>query len=184
VLALELASICHTSADRDVKTVAARTEHEGVSFLTITLPTFGKDFERSLDRGRVERDLFAGFGWQAGLPRFCGGFLARVFDRNTGILLDDPCVESVRAVRQLTLMFGKIQLDCAPHRVRKALTGYVQCEKEVLADNATLLGDPQQLRDFRRMASLLFKGTLDRVEQQLILGEYLPKHGPGATADF
>jgi hypothetical protein len=183
VLALELASICHTSADRDVKTVAARTEHEGVSFLTITLPTFGKDFERSLDRGRVERDLFAGFGWQAGLPRFCGGFLARVFDRNTGILLDDPCVESVRAVRQLTLMFGKIQLDCAPHRVRKALTGYVQCEKEVLADNATLLGDPQQLRDFRRMASLLFKGTLDRVERKLILGEYLPKHGPGATAD-
>jgi len=182
-LAVELASLCCTSANRDIKTVTARCEHEGVSFLTITLPTYGKDFERSLDRGRVERDLFAGFGWQAGLPALLGGFLARVFDRNTGVLVDDPCIESVRAIRQLTLMFGKIELDCAQHRVRKALREYVDCEKEVVTANSLLLGSPEQLDDFRRMSKLLFGKVLDDVESNLMRGEYLPKHGPGATAD-
>jgi len=182
-LAVELASLCCTSANRDIKTVTARSEHEGGSFLTITPPTYGKDFERSLDRGRVERDLFAGFGWQAGLPALLGGFLARVFDRNTGVLVDDPCIESVRAIRQLTLMFGKIELDCAPHRVRKALREYVDCEKEVVTANSLLLGSPEQLDDFRRMSKLLFGKVLDDVEGNLMRGEYLPKHGPGATAD-
>jgi len=182
-LALELASYCCTSADRDIKTVTARCEHEGVSFLTISLPQFGKDFERSLDRGVVERDLFAGFGWQAGLPRMFGGFLALVFDRNTGILLDEPNIEAIRAVRQLTLMCGKIDLECSKERTRKAFQGFVQCEKEVEVANSRLLGNPIELEDFRRVSKLLFGSVLDSVERDLISGEYLPKHGPGATAD-
>jgi len=183
-LAFELASYCCTSADRDLKTVTARFENEGDSFLTITLPNFGKDFERSLDRGTVERDLFAGFGWQAGLPRLFSGFLAQIFDRNTGVLLDVPNIEAIRAVRQLTLMFGKIDLPCSKERVRKALQGYVQCEKDVEVANGRLLGNPVDSEDFRRVSKQLFKWVLDDVQQKLLDGEYLPKHGPGATADY
>jgi hypothetical protein len=51
VLANELASACHTSASLDFKTVKRRVEHEGMSFLTITLPTFAKDLEKASRKG-------------------------------------------------------------------------------------------------------------------------------------
>jgi len=72
-LAKELAMWCSTSADRDINTVSVRTEHEGVSFLTITLPAFGKEFERALDQGYIADDQFTGFrAGSGGLPRFLG----------------------------------------------------------------------------------------------------------------
>ena len=42
VLANELASRCGTSTTKDIKTVLGRVENEGMSFLTITLPSFGR----------------------------------------------------------------------------------------------------------------------------------------------
>jgi len=86
MVAEESATQCCTSATRDIKYVSSRFEHEGFSFLTITLPTFGKDFQKSLDQGYVDRNLYQGFPWQAGLPRFLGGFLDHVFDRASGVL--------------------------------------------------------------------------------------------------
>nr|QDH90103.1 MAG: hypothetical protein H4BulkLitter223084_000002 [Leviviridae sp.] len=107
-LANELARQCCTCATRDIKYVSRRYEYEGESFLTISLPSFGKDFERSLDQGYVAPTLFMGFPWQAGLPRLFGGFLGLVFDHHSGVLLDNPSVAAIRSIRQLTLMFGKI----------------------------------------------------------------------------
>jgi len=180
-VASECATWCCTSALRDYQTVSERVEHEGDSFLTITLPSFGKDFERSLERGFVGHDLFAGFGWQAGLPVFLGGFLDLVFDRATGVLLENPDITAIRSIRQLTLMFGKIELPCAPHRVRAALEGYIETEQEVKVTDSRL--SPFDYERISRMARSLFGDVFSDVEQQLLDGETLPKHGPGSTAD-
>jgi len=180
-LALECASRCHTSATMDIKTVHARFEHEGFSFLTISLANFGKDFEKSLDQGFVDRRLFTGFQWKEGLPRFLGGFLDRVFDRYSGVLLDDPCWDSMLAVRQLSLMFSKIALDCSPERKRAALRGYVQCEKDVRLNDAKLA--PIDFEDFRRVSSLLFGNMFSKIDREVYNLELVPKHGPGSTAD-
>jgi len=181
VLAQECANELCTSATRDYKIVTCRCEHEGLSFLTITLPKFGKDFQKSLDRGWVDRDLFQGFSWRAGLPRFLGGFLDRVFDRASGELLNEPDIDAIRSIRQLTLMFGKIQLPCSDARERAAMSDYVECEKEVrIADTNR---SPQLLEDFGRMSALLFRDVLTVVDREAYYGEMIPKHGPGATAD-
>jgi len=181
VLADELASWCHTSAARDFETVAGRSKHEGLSFLTITLPAFGKDFEKALDQKQVSNDLFCGFNRGGGLPRFLGGFLSNVFDRASGSLLDDPCVDSIFAVRQLTLMFSKVSVPCSDARVRKAMQGYIDCEKDVRRyDNQRSQGD---LSDFLRISDLLFAGVLSRVDNKIHNLELTPRHGPGATAD-
>jgi len=74
-LLIELGSWCGTSTDLDMKHIEARFEHEGFSFLAITLPSFASDFQKSLDRGYVDHDLFNGFHFTSGLPRFLGGFL-------------------------------------------------------------------------------------------------------------
>jgi len=180
-MAEESAIRCCTSTTRDLKTVAGRIEHEGLSFLTITLPTFGKDFEKSLDLGYVDRRLFSSFRRKAELPRFLGGFLDRVFDRDSGLLLTDPCIDSILAIRQLTLMFGKISLPCSDARTRKAMRGFVLCEQDVR--DADAMRSTQQRADFRRISSLLFASMFTKIDSDIYHGDYWPKHGPGYTAD-
>jgi hypothetical protein len=177
----ELGVLCHVSTVRDFKTVAGRVEHEGLSFLTISLPNFGKDFEKSLDRGWIGHDLFQGFTFGGGLPRFLGGFLDRVFERSSGRLLDSPCGDSIYAVRQLTLMFGKISVRCSDARERKALRGYIECEQEVRRADRTLTDE--LIQEFRRLTLLLFGDVLSEVDRKVFDLELLPKHGPGSTAD-
>jgi len=53
-------SIVSTSI-RDIGTVAKRAETEGQSFFTLTLPTFGKEFLRALDRGCLLPSDFEGW---------------------------------------------------------------------------------------------------------------------------
>jgi len=180
---LDLGTWCHTSTTRDFKTITRRIEHEGISFLTISLPNFGKDFEKSLDQGFVGHDQFLGFSRTGGLPRLFGGFLDQVFDRSTGQLRDDPSVPAIHSIRQLTLMFGKINLPCSDARVAKALENYVTCEKEVRENDAKT--SPDRLRRFIRIGSLLWGNVFTEVQRRIIAvpSEIIPKHGPGATAD-
>jgi hypothetical protein len=180
-VANELATWCCTSTSRDFKTVSTRVKYEGDSFLTITLPNFCTDFQKSLAEGQVDRNLFQGFAFTSGLPRFLGGFLDLVFDRGTGRLLDNPSVDAIFAIRQLTLMFGKIALPCSEERTAAAIEGYIKCEQSVKdSDNERGL---QEIDEFSTMASMLWDDLFTQVSRKIALGEILPKHGPGATAD-
>jgi len=180
VLSEESARCC-TNTIRDLKTVTERADAEGLSFLTITLPAFGKDFERSLELGRVDRSLFQGFAWKGGLPRFLSGFLGLVFCSQSGDLLDHPSVDAIRAVRQLTLMFGKMNLECSDARKEAAIEEYVKCEKTVREIRDSLR--PDDFLAFDRLATLLWADQLSVVDRMVHDGELLPSHGPGATAD-
>lgn len=177
--------VCATA---DLQTVRRRAEQEGESFLTISLPNFGSDFERSLDQGYVSPSAFAGFHRQKqGFPVFLRGFLERVFDIKTGLLLDSPCISSIRAVRQITLMFGKMKHPCSPKRERKAMLGYVQCEKDVsqFADSFRLASQKGQnlSLEFNRVSAMLFADLFSSVENQLYSAGVLPRHSSGSTAD-
>jgi len=182
VLAIEMASRCGTSTTMDIKTVQGRIEHEGMSFLTITLPTFGKDFESCLDQGLVSPKTFLAFRKSGScLPSFLRGFTELVFDSGTGILLDNPNVEAIYAIRQLTLTFSKMLLPCTPARERKAMSEYIQCDKEVnYADS--ILPD-SDVSEFGRMGRLLFGRLFSAVDRDIYTGSIVPKHGPGATAE-
>jgi len=169
----------------DLKKVQHRVKHEGLSFLTITLPAFGKDFERSLELGRVERHLFSSStSWKkgrGGLPLFLGGFLSRVFDATSGELLDNPDIDAILAVRQLTLMFSKISLPCSDAREREAMNGFVECELDVRRCDSSR---PDYLiREFEAASQALFARAFSKVDRKVYYSEILPKHGPGATAD-
>ena len=181
-MAEDLAIRCHTSATMDVKTVQARFKHEGLSFLTIALPTFGKDFQKALDNGLVTPDSFQGFSWRAGLPEFLQGFLEYVFDRSTGVLLDEPDIEAIYAVRQLTLTFSKVLLPTTKSREQAAMDGYVECEQEV-RHNDELVMEESDYAQFRRLSSLLFSPLFSELDRKIYEEDVVPKHGPGATAD-
>ena len=185
VLADELARSCNcsTAIERDYATLDRRFGHEGLSLLTITLPAFAKDFERSLERGMVDpSDSFRSWKYQKGLPAFLGGFLDQVFDRRSGALLDEPVLFAIFAIRQLTLTFKKMQLDCSKERTDAAIAQYVQTDSEVGEIEDLFVGSPLQA-EFRRVNQILFADTFTKLNEDVYYTRLVPKHGPGRTAD-
>ncbi len=172
---------CCTSTSRDFKEISARVEHEGLSFLTITLPTYSADFERSLDMGRIVPGSFLSFKKRAALPLLLGGLLELVFDRSSGLLLDKPSIDAIFAIRQITLLFKKILLPCSKSREKKAYERYADCEKEV--QNWTASHDRNSFERFCRIADLCWSDDLSGIDRQVYHLEHHPRHGPGATAD-
>ena len=180
-LALETGQWLCIDTIRDQKTVAARSETEGVSFLTITLPAFGKDFDRSLSDGYVGPTSFAGFQRTGGLPRFLGGFLDHVFDRQSGLLLDDANFDAVLAIRQLTGIFAKILIPCSSQREKNAFSKFIETERELEKKEGEWT--QADYLAFSRISNLLFGRVLAECDLRIATGELTPKHGPGATAD-
>jgi hypothetical protein len=174
---------CCTDTSRDIKYISRRVEHEGESFLTITLPEFGKDFERSLDSGQVDSKMFLGFHGprrHSALPAFLQGLTSRVFDKS-GKLLDDVDVEAVRCIRQVVLMWKKLHLPCSMERIDATFRRFVECDSEVPTCLAEF--DPARLEQFGRVSAVLWRNVLYATEQSVANGTILPKHGPGATAE-
>jgi len=178
-VAEESATRCCIDATKDINTVFRRVEHEGLSFLTITLPSLGKATQKWMDLGQA--GTHPSFEKDGSLPRFMGGYLSRVFDRSSGALLDDPCIDSIIAIRQLTLMFGKLLVPCSPARTRAAMQNFIECEQDVRQTDKDL--SQEDLVEFREMSSLLFREVFTQMERDLHYGQLLPKHGPGAVAD-
>jgi hypothetical protein len=181
-IARDCAVWCDTSTELDIKTIQGRVEREGKSFLTITLPAFGKDFERSLDQGHVAPSAFPGFHRRQGLPVFLRGFLELVFDPKSGLLLDNPSTTAIRSIRQITLLCGKMAEPCGSKRTRAAMRQYVECEQDVHQGVEEYVGSALQA-DFTRVGKLLLAPLLSSVSNRLYAEGILPKHGPGATAD-
>jgi hypothetical protein len=183
VVLAEAGTRCGTSTTQDLKTILRRVEHEGISFLTISLPAFCSDFEKSLAEGRVTHDRFTGFSRTGGLPRFLKGFLESVFDSNSGRLLNDPSIQAIQAVRQITLMFGKIALQCSPEREDNAIRKFIECEQDVRRYDRKLSSEPERLEEFVRVGRLLWADFFSEVDNRIYAEGVIPRHGPGATAD-
>jgi len=173
---------CGVSTTHDFKTIMSRYEDEGMSFLTISLPSFASDLQKGLEQGKVDSQLFRGFRHdRGGLPLFLGGFLGLIFDRKSGLLLDVPSTDALFAIRQITLLFSKVNLPCTPKRERDALVKYLECENEIRRTD-TQLTEPEKAQ-FSRVAAILWNEAFSVVDRKIYEGETVPKHGPGVTAD-
>jgi len=164
---------------RDLLTIRSRVKHEGLSFLTITLPQFAKDLEKGLAARRIDSNLFAGFvrSGRRAIPAFMQGMLSQLFDIETGELLNETPEFStvIEAVRQICLAFKKVEVECAPKRVHAAIESFVEIERTFesfsLPEEAT--------RKFSLVVSMLWDGVFSDFELDTIVS----RHGPGATAE-
>lgn len=182
VTALELGQWVDTCTARDIKTVESRCEYEGISFLTITLPDFERAFLRGLERGQVSTSDFPSFKRGSGcLPAFLSGYTSRVFDVVSGQLLQNPCVDSIFAIRQLCSLVAKIELPCSYSRVVHAMQAYVECEQEVEHWESTVA--QESLMAFKAASRVLWSATLCSVDGDVYSHRLSPRHGPGSTAD-
>jgi len=170
----------------DLLTLRSRTEKEGLSFLTITLPAFGKEFERALDLGYIDSTSFPGFRRAKGgsIPAFLQGMISRIFCPETGRLMtyEDPPLGGsisvptlIESVRQLCHTFKKVELPCTPERDARAIENFKIVEHLL---QSFVLPDPEIAR-FRAISHMLWGGMLSGFDHQALL----PRHGPGATAE-
>lgn len=151
-LLLEAGRLVDVSVERDLATIRGRIEHEGMSFLTITLPSLCDALDRGLADGRISPPLFMGFRplrRSGSLPTLLSGFFIRVFDVD-GWLLPSPCIDSIEAIRQVTRFFKKVELPCSAARVKRAYERYISNDQFVSKSNR------QQRALLRHVAGILW----------------------------
>lgn len=175
---LDASKRCHTEMfelERDINYITSRVENEGLSFLTITMPRFSKDFENSLDEGCIGHKHFLGWKRFRCLPAFLRGFTHRIFDSNSGALYEYPDIESIKAIRQICLLVKKIKIPCTPAREEAAYSEYAQTEQGLQAPD----WDSAPGRSYASVSSLLYQNIFSRFDAYSLV----PNHGPGAVAE-
>jgi len=171
-----------TSVDRDAQEILHRVEHEGESFLTITLPSFSKALEKGLRDGHWPRNDMSSFRHRRGLPLFLRGFLARVFSDN-GAILDDPDAQAIWAIRQVVNLCGKIDRLTTPERERKAKVGFIETDVELRRHFEDGNVPVEMWEAFHRHSMALFGDLFNELDRKIAAYELIPSHGPGAVAD-
>jgi hypothetical protein len=167
---------------RDLITIRSRVKQEGLSFLTITLPSFATDLERSLADGFIAPTAFRSFRKTGSIPSLLMGMTGLLFSLETGRIIDDQFsghfgdhAVLIDSIRQICLAFKKIAFPCSPERVSRALTNFVDCEH---ANQLFSLPEEDQ-KNFSSVSSMLWDNSLGN----LLLSESIPRHGPGATSE-
>ena len=161
------------SVERDVERVRRRCEHEGLSFLTITLPSLSDALERGLEEGRFSCPT--SFSRHGSLPRFMGGFFNRVFTQS-GELRDDANPDVVFYIRQICRFFKKLKIECAPKRNRAAIQHFIDVEGE-LRQMTSHVERKDILLD--KISGILWSQVFPEIDPV----DLVCHHGPGVTAD-
>nr|UJQ84983.1 MAG: hypothetical protein 3 [Leviviridae sp.] len=161
------------SVERDVDTIRHRCEHEGLSFLTITLPQLSDALERGLEAGTFTCPT--SFSRHGSLPRFMGGFFKRVFDKDGG-LLPSPCPYTIAGIRQVCRFFKKLKLECSRKRNRKAEEHFLEVEGELRRETPFIEREDNVLD---KVSGIIWS----RVFPEIDYVDLVCHHGPGFTAD-
>lgn len=175
---LDCGTRCGVDPTRDLQTITSRVKTEGDSFLTITLPTFCKGFERALEERRIAASMFPAFRQRRGSPAFLRGFLAKIFDTDR-TLRTNACPDCIAAIRQICRLHAKVLLPCTSKREWNAEQAFVRCENEL----SQLVIPEDLLNDFGRVSGVIFSDLLRGVPYGAPYDELKPRHGPGTTQE-
>ena len=124
-------NIPSVSMSRDRNTLRTRTLEEGSGFLEIFLPSLDDGLLTGLSTSRLPQIL--GVGRKGALPSLFYPLFSRVFDKEDGHLLDDPCRLSILYLRQLTRTFKKVFVVCSEDRVEAAICGFIETDKGLIS---------------------------------------------------
>ncbi len=177
----ESASWLHTNPARSWITIQRRVEHEGESFLTITLPALESHFISCLDSGVWIPNRL----WKhdrKGSPVFLQEFLGSVFDFAGDVprVKNSPeAILAIRCLRQILGLFAKKFELPSEKRTQVAVERFFAVEGELrMARNSirSMLD-----RDFRITVEILFGEVFAKSQKDVANLHF--KHGPGMTAD-
>ncbi len=169
----QLALDLDLSVERDKQLVAYRCKHEGLSFLTITLPLLSDALEQGIEVGTFTCPTQ--FCRHGRLPRFLGGFFKRVFNKD-GTLLEDPCPYTIAGIRQICRFFKKLKIDCTPRRTMRAADNFLQIERELRMATSQVERKDTILD---KISGIIWAQVFPEPDYHKLVCH----HGPGVTAD-
>lgn len=170
----DLCNKCSTPRQqRDLDVLKLRVKHEGLSFLTITLPDFCDDVFLALENG-LSSQHFCGFKKVGLLPAFLQGWTTRVFCRDTGTLRSNP-TQYLSSIRQFCYAFKKCGLNCTKERIENAYKDYKNTDNDL--DSTFQNVNSDDLRQFELFSKRVWTGMFEDYKTENLVF----KHGPGAV---
>lgn len=166
---------------RDFLTITRRVADEGESFLTITLPTYADSLESALHNRCIGPSDFLAFKKSKNRvsPVFLQGLLDLIFNPLTGVIKDEPDVQSIFFIRQVCRSFKKIERPCTTKRVDQAKRDYISIDGSIPISFNKYRESKEHTR-LKELAYLLWRSVIGSSIQTTLL---LPRHGPGAVQD-
>lgn len=164
-----------TESLRDLKTIRARFKHEGMSFLSKTLPNLETAILHGLETGTFTCPSSFRRMKDGSIPLFLRGLIGMMFDPKTGSILDfEPLL--LKNIRQLLLLFKKVQLTPKNFQVldKRAKVGFMNIEDLWFSSLRT---DPRLLDIYDRVSQIGSSRLTYNPD------EFIGKHGPGAVAE-
>lgn len=164
---------------RDIQTLEHRVEHEGISFLTKTLPVLEAAILQGLETGTFVCPTSFKKKKGTALPRLFSGLLTYVFSED-GFLLQEYDTEALRHLRQLTCMFKKTAL---PHNQSAKEAQYEKyCKAEVDMAEVNRRCRNFSFNETQRQVIAGAREIIHDLCQDVNLEDLRPKNGPGSTA--
>lgn len=118
--------------DRDIKTFTRISKTRGLGFFTLDLPHLDSVLTNGLKMQRLVLNgpLSTRYSKRVQVPRLLSGLWMRVFDKH-GCLLPEVDHTAVFFLRQLCCLGKKLQAQCSPHRLEKAIKDYVDVDRKL-----------------------------------------------------
>lgn len=156
---------------RDLATLKRRTEHEGITFLTTTLPNLFKGFLSFLETGTGAYGSFA-INRATGHPLFLGELF------RLACVGDEKGIQAFRALYQMCVWFKKVRGPYSKAILKKSKDEFVATDQ--------LIGKLDFDNEFDELiierASDLVYDVFSCIESQGKFGQkFKPRPGPGAT---
>lgn len=161
--------------DRDFVTIKRRFEHEGFSFLSVTLSSLCDSLDQGLSSGVFLCPSSFSKAKGTALPKFTSGLLSKVFDLQSGLLRADADVSIINDLRQLYRLFKKtvICLERTERLEREGYQKFLETEDSLRVHH---IGDSRRRHLLNRVQRLVLAG-LDNFHSYPIRS----RHGPGAV---
>lgn len=164
----------------DIQKISKRFSAEGVAFFTKTLPRLGKALDRALTGVPL---AIPGFKLIPGtkIPKLFGCLFKRVISRD-GRVLQTPCTDSIRLLRQLTHLFYKYEIPYSPQLEQKVLDQFEKTETDLSSYVDCKLCNLRVTN--KRFDELIIKARkmLEGVFADFDGRNIVPRHGPGVVS--
>lgn len=143
---------------------------EGMDLLTKTLPSMGKDLDRVLSHEGAKLEIFP-HKREDGLPVLYRWLYERIF-ASDGALLSTACPNAVRDLRQLLLVYYKLELPYTKEQKDNVQAQFIHVDRSLEIERSFETDRIVGLA--RAIASYCFDDFDHR--------DIRPRHGPGAVA--
>lgn len=163
---------------RDLREIEDRVFSEGLSFLTKTMPLFGKRLDKALT-GSAKFDCTGLELDQIGMPKWCSFLFERVFaadpsDRGHLLLREEPDVDAIRYLRQLAYYMYKLELDHDKTTINAVIDGFVEVDQSL----PSLAEVDPVVEAILKSAKQLVTNVMGCFDHR----DIIPRHGPGSVA--